>query len=72
LGPLRRVGAASVLARYGREVVVLDKAVFPSDTLSTHLLFPTGVDELRRMGALERILALNPSRMRSCNWTRPG
>lgn len=55
--------AASALARAGRSVVVLDKARFPSDTLSTHILFPMGVAELRRMGALERILALDPAPM---------
>src|SRR4051794_32172350 len=54
--------AASHLAKAGRSVVVLDKSKFPSDQLSTHLIFPSGVDELRRMGALEGILALNPSR----------
>ncbi|MBD8507212.1 FAD-dependent monooxygenase [Hoyosella sp. G463] len=51
------------LARAGRQVVVLDKAAFPADTLSTHVLFPMGVTEVARMGALERILALDPSRM---------
>ncbi|WP_149360381.1 FAD-dependent monooxygenase [Lolliginicoccus suaedae] len=51
------------LARAGKKVVVLDKAAFPADTLSTHVLFPMGVTEVARMGALERILALDPSRM---------
>jgi 2-polyprenyl-6-methoxyphenol hydroxylase-like FAD-dependent oxidoreductase len=45
------------LARAGRRVVVLDRAAFPSDTLSTHLLWPAGVAELRRLGALEAVLA---------------
>jgi flavin-dependent dehydrogenase len=53
--------AAAHLAKAGRNVVVLDKSKFPSDQLSTHLIFPAGVDELRRMGALEGILALNPT-----------
>lgn len=52
------------LARAGRKVVVLDKGRFPADTLSTHVLVPNGVQELRRMGALERILALGPARSR--------
>ena len=43
--------AATALARAGRRVVVLDRARFPSDTLSTHLLFPAGVDELQALGA---------------------
>jgi 2-polyprenyl-6-methoxyphenol hydroxylase-like FAD-dependent oxidoreductase len=55
---------AAELARRGRDVVVVDRARFPSDTLSTHVLFSGGVEELRHMGALERILALDPSLMR--------
>ncbi|GAA5152312.1 hypothetical protein GCM10023321_20780 [Pseudonocardia eucalypti] len=54
--------AAAHLARAGHRVVVLDKSRFPSDQLSTHLLFPSGVDELRRMGALDGILAGDPAR----------
>jgi flavin-dependent dehydrogenase len=54
--------AAVPLVRTGRNVVVLDMARFPSDTLSTHVLVPNGVSELQKMGALRRILALNPAR----------
>jgi len=54
--------AAAHLALAGRKVVALDRLTFPSDQLSTHLLFPAGVDELRRMGALEAILASNPTK----------
>jgi 2-polyprenyl-6-methoxyphenol hydroxylase-like FAD-dependent oxidoreductase len=52
------------LARAGRKVVILEKGRFPSDTLSTHVLVPNGVQELQAMGALDRILALGPSRSR--------
>lgn len=55
---------AAELARRGRDVVVIDRARFPSDTLSTHVLFGGGIEELRHMGALDRILALDPSLMR--------
>ncbi|MFH5245247.1 FAD-dependent oxidoreductase [Antrihabitans spumae] len=54
---------AAPLARAGRTVVVLDRAAFPSDTLSTHVLFPMGVSEVAKVGALDRILALQPSRL---------
>jgi flavin-dependent dehydrogenase len=54
--------AAAHLAAAGLRVVALDRSRFPSDALSTHLLFPDGVDELRRMGALRAILAANPTR----------
>lgn len=50
--------AATALARAGRRVVALDRARFPSDTLSTHLLFVGGVVELARLGALGRVQAL--------------
>jgi flavin-dependent dehydrogenase len=52
--------AAAHLARAGRRVVVLDRSHFPSNQLSTHLLFPSGVHELQRMGALDGILASDP------------
>lgn len=56
--------AAAPLARAGRRVLVLDRMRFPSDQLSTHVLMPAGVEELRRMGALERVAALRPTPVR--------
>jgi len=50
--------AAITLARRGRRVVVLEQGHFPSDTLSTHLLFPAGVAEIQALGALDRVRAL--------------
>jgi len=55
---------AAPLARAGRRVLVLDRMPFPSDQLSTHVLMPAGTSELAKLGALPRILALNPSRVR--------
>src|SRR5438067_10117360 len=49
--------AATELARRGRKVIVLDAGTFPSDTLSTHVIFPTCVAELNALGALEPLLA---------------
>ena len=61
----RPAGAATAaaLARAGRRVVALDRARFPSDTLSTHLLFAGGVAELARAGALARVEELGAPRM---------
>jgi menaquinone-9 beta-reductase len=56
--------AAVPLVRAGHKVIVVDKGKFPSDTLSTHVLVPNGVQELQFMGALEKILALGPSKSR--------
>ena len=47
--------AAIALAGAGRRVIALDRASFPSDTLSTHLFFPSHYAELARLGALERV-----------------
>ena len=48
---------AMLLARKGYEVLVVDRATFPSDTVSTHLLHPPGVAALKRWGVLDRLLA---------------
>ena len=63
-GRLAGCAVAAPLARAGRRVLVLDKMRFPSDQLSTHVLLPAGTSELAKIGALPRILALNPSRVR--------
>ena len=43
---------AMLLARKGHQVLLLDRATFPSDTISTHLIHPPGVASLTQMGAL--------------------
>jgi 2-polyprenyl-6-methoxyphenol hydroxylase-like FAD-dependent oxidoreductase len=48
---------AMLLARKGHKVLVVDRARFPSDTVSTHLLHPPGVAALRRWGLLDRLTA---------------
>jgi 2-polyprenyl-6-methoxyphenol hydroxylase-like FAD-dependent oxidoreductase len=48
---------AMLLARKGYKVLVVDRATFPSDTISTHLIHPPGVAALRRWGLLDRLLA---------------
>ncbi len=51
---------AMLLARGGYEVLVVDRASFPSDTISTHLVHAPGVAALRRWGLLERAVASCP------------
>jgi 2-polyprenyl-6-methoxyphenol hydroxylase-like FAD-dependent oxidoreductase len=46
-----------LLAREGYRVLLLDKATFPSDTMSTHLVHPPGVAALARWGLLDRLVA---------------
>lgn len=48
---------AMLLARKGYKVLVVDRAAFPSDTISTHLVHPPGVAALARWGLLDRIVA---------------
>jgi flavin-dependent dehydrogenase len=48
---------AMLLARAGYRVLVVDRATFPSDTLSTHLIHPPGVAALSRWGLLDRVTA---------------
>jgi 2-polyprenyl-6-methoxyphenol hydroxylase-like FAD-dependent oxidoreductase len=48
---------AMLLARDGYDVLLVDRATFPSDTISTHLIHPPGVAALERWGLLEGVLA---------------
>jgi 2-polyprenyl-6-methoxyphenol hydroxylase-like FAD-dependent oxidoreductase len=48
---------AMLLARRGHRVLLVDRASFPSDTLSTLLIQPTGVAALRRWGLLDEVVA---------------
>jgi flavin-dependent dehydrogenase len=48
---------AMLLARLGHDVIVVDRASFPSDTVSTHSIARSGVVQLRRWGLLDEVLA---------------
>ena len=48
---------ATMLARRGFSVCLLDRAQFPSETPSTHMIQPCGVEILDRLGVLNAILA---------------
>ncbi len=50
---------AMLLARKGFKVLLVDRATFPSDTLSTHQVHLTGVARLERWGVLDRVIASN-------------
>jgi flavin-dependent dehydrogenase len=47
---------AMLLARLGHDVLVVDQASFPSDTISTHSIARSGVVQLRRWGLLDEVL----------------
>ncbi len=50
---------AMLLARAGHSVLMVDRATFPSDKLSTHYIQPPGVDALREWGLLDAVIATN-------------
>jgi 2-polyprenyl-6-methoxyphenol hydroxylase-like FAD-dependent oxidoreductase len=48
---------AMLLARRGYKVLLVERAAFPSDTISTHILWPHGAELLARWGLLTRLAA---------------
>jgi predicted oxidoreductase len=50
---------AMLLARKGYRVLLVDRSSFPSDTISTHVIWPQGAELLDRWGLLERLAATN-------------
>jgi len=49
--------AAMLLARRGYRVLAVDRAAFPSDTLSTHVIHAPGVAALQEWGLLDEVVA---------------
>jgi flavin-dependent dehydrogenase len=50
---------AMLLARKGYRVLLVDHARFPSDTISTHIVWQSGAALLYRWGLLDRVVASN-------------
>src|SRR5215472_7507032 len=48
---------AMLLARQGYRVLLVDKATFPSDSMSTHFIRLPGIARLMRWGLLDKVLA---------------
>ena len=48
---------AMLLGRNGSKVLLVDRATFPSDTISTHILWPHGAETLNHWGLLQRLAA---------------
>jgi 2-polyprenyl-6-methoxyphenol hydroxylase-like FAD-dependent oxidoreductase len=46
-----------LLARKGYRVLLVDRATFPSDTISTHVVQPLGVAALKKWGLPDRLKA---------------
>jgi flavin-dependent dehydrogenase len=63
---------AMLLARLGHNVVVLDQASFPSDTVSTHSIARSGVVQLRRWGLLNDVLDSGTPAIRQVTFNAAG
>jgi flavin-dependent dehydrogenase len=50
---------AMLLARKGHRVLLVDKATFPSDIMSTHAIHQPGVAHLKRWGLLDKVQGSN-------------
>jgi flavin-dependent dehydrogenase len=63
---------AMLLARLGHDVVVVDQASFPSDTVSTHSIARSGVVQLGRWGLLDEVLATGAPAIRQVTFNAAG
>src|SRR5215472_9240759 len=51
---------ALLLARKGYRLLLVDRAIFPSDILSTHQIQLPGSAALKRWGLLDQVIATDP------------
>jgi flavin-dependent dehydrogenase len=63
---------AMLLARLGHDVVVLDQASFPSDTVSTHSIARSGVVQLHRWGLLDDVVDSGAPAIRQVTFNAAG
>jgi 2-polyprenyl-6-methoxyphenol hydroxylase-like FAD-dependent oxidoreductase len=70
----RAAGAATalLLARFGYDVVLVDRIMFPADTVSTHQIARPGVVQLHRWGLLPAVLASGAPAIRQVTLTAEG
>jgi flavin-dependent dehydrogenase len=71
-GRVAGAATAMLLARLGHDVLVLDQASFPSDTVSTHSIARSGVVQLRRWGLLDEVLASGAPAIRQVTFNTGG
>jgi 2-polyprenyl-6-methoxyphenol hydroxylase-like FAD-dependent oxidoreductase len=70
----RAAGAATarLLGRLGHDVVLVERAIFPADTLSTHQIARPGVVQLKRWGLLQAVLDSGAPAVRQVSFTAMG
>ena len=54
---------AIALARHDYRILLVERAEFPSDTLSTNFIWPDGMAALQRLGVLDRVLETGAPRL---------
>jgi flavin-dependent dehydrogenase len=59
--------AAATYARAGRSALVLERTRFPAETLSSHTMFESHLDEIKLIGAEEFVRRLDPPDLRTCH-----
>ncbi|HEU4426381.1 MAG TPA: FAD-dependent monooxygenase [Pilimelia sp.] len=59
---------ATLLARAGWRVLLLDRDRFPSDTVSTHLMFPDTLHRLDQLGVMQRLRAAHRISLVRFSW----
>ena len=57
---------ATALAKAGWDVALIDRDTFPSDTISTHMMFPNTLARFEQLGVLDRLRANH--RLPSLGW----
>jgi 2-polyprenyl-6-methoxyphenol hydroxylase-like FAD-dependent oxidoreductase len=63
---------ASLLGAQGLEVLLLDRATFPSDTLSTHVIYGDSFGVWERVGAWDAIQGFGSAKLWGISWIRDG
>ncbi|MEU7697034.1 MULTISPECIES: NAD(P)/FAD-dependent oxidoreductase [unclassified Streptomyces] len=63
---------AMQLARQGHRVLVVDRASFPSDTVSTHYIHQAGLLRLKEWGLLDEIIAAKTPALRKMHYSYRG
>jgi 2-polyprenyl-6-methoxyphenol hydroxylase-like FAD-dependent oxidoreductase len=59
---------AARLAGVGRRVLLVDRARFPSDTVSTHFIFPNTLQRLAQLGVMQRLHAAHDVPLLLWSW----
>ncbi|MEU5695099.1 NAD(P)/FAD-dependent oxidoreductase [Actinosynnema sp. NPDC020468] len=63
---------AMLLARRGHRVLVVDRATFPSDTVSTHYVHQAGLSRLQDWGLLDKVVDAGTPAIRHLNFSYTG